>query len=251
MATNYDILASVYDILDFGNFAEALTPRLVDYALRNDWMGRRIVSLGCGTGRGLQWLAQHGYLLTGVDQSEAMLEQAKASISGGRGSVDWQQQDILSLEGINGMDMALALNVLCEMESLKQLEAAFHCIRKTLHEGRLLIFDLYTIEGLVIRYQTGDKLLHDTDDLTVFSKNHYDFERQIQVRDYYIYTRPENDLWQRQMASRTMRAYPVQAVVALAKRASFDINTIITPDLAPYHPGKPNTERVIMLAKAI
>ncbi|MCA9885562.1 MAG: class I SAM-dependent methyltransferase [Anaerolineae bacterium] len=251
MATNYDILAPVYDILDFGNFADALTPRLVEYALRNDWMGRRIVSLGCGTGRGLQWIAQHGYLLTAVDQSEAMLEQAKNSISSGRGTVDWRQQNLLSLEGIGGMDMAIALNVLCEMDNLKQLEAAFQSIRQTLQEGRLFIFDLYTIEGLVIRYQTGDKLLHEADDLIVYSKNYYDFERQIQMREYHIYRRQEDDLWQRQTAERTMRAYPIQAVVALAKRANFDVATIVTPDLLTYDPGKPHIERVIMLAKAI
>jgi SAM-dependent methyltransferase len=250
MSNEYTALAPIYDSLEMGNFAEALTPKLIDYALRHEWMGRRILSLGCGTGQGLPWLAHHGYLITAVDQSEAMLSIAKDTLKSSRGTVDWHQQDILSLQGIDGVDMALALNVLSEFSNLKELEAAFNAIRKTLREERLFIFDFYTIEGLVIRQQSGDQMLHDDDKLTVFSKNRYDYERQIQTRHFMIYHHENDDMWRRVDAHRVLRSYPIQAVVALVKRANFDISAVLTTDLQSYDPGKAHTERVIILAKS-
>ncbi|QPC81539.1 class I SAM-dependent methyltransferase [Phototrophicus methaneseepsis] len=250
MSNDYDALAPVYDILEIGNFAEALTPMLVDYALRHEWMGRRIMSVGCGTGKGLSWLAQHGYLLTAVDQSEAMLTVAKENLKSSRGTIDWHQQNILKLEGIDNMDMVLALNVMGELNTLKELETAFQAIRRTLHNERLFIFDIYTIEGLVIRQQSGDQLLQDQDNLTVFATNHYDYERQIQARHYRIYHQQSDQQWQRVDAKRTLRSYPIQAVLALVKRAKFEVATVLTHDLQPYDPGKAHTERVIILAKS-
>ena len=78
MSDDYAVLASIYETLGMANFAETLTPRLLDYAQSHDWIGRRAVDLGCGTGASVRWFANHGYNITGIDLSPSMLQDRQA-----------------------------------------------------------------------------------------------------------------------------------------------------------------------------
>ncbi|MEL7436267.1 MAG: class I SAM-dependent methyltransferase, partial [Chloroflexota bacterium] len=80
MPSNYDILAEIHDEIGIGDFAERMTSRLLDYAQRNDWMGRQIAVLGSGSSESIRWLAQHSYVVTGVEQSQRMLELTQSAL---------------------------------------------------------------------------------------------------------------------------------------------------------------------------
>jgi SAM-dependent methyltransferase len=240
----YDTLATIHDEIQLGEFASVMTPRLIDAAQRSGWMGRRILDLSCGSGISLQWLMKHGYLVTGVDTSEAMLRLARQRIEG---DVTLKQQSILNLHNIDDMDMAIALDTLHELGSLRELENVFRQIHALLRDDKFFIFDMYTIEGLVQRYQSGDTIEHDQNGLLILTRNDYDYERQTQTRQYTILQRLE-DTWTRSDTRRVLRAYPVQAIAALIKRCQYDIVRVFRPSMDDYKPGH-SASRVIFMAQ--
>jgi len=248
MATHEEIIARIYVPLNMGAYSDNMLPKLIQYALQNNWMGRHIVVLGSGTGRGLAWIARHGYILTAVEKSPEMLALAQSNVETSRSNINWQRQDLLDLSNIRNMDLVLAIDVFAEVDGLKMLEHAFERIFGTLREGRLLIFDLPTIEGLVTQHYEGDRLALDSDNLTVFVRNQYDFERNVLSQRFLIMAHDANDTWHRHEVQRTLRAYPIQAVVALLRRKGFQVSALLTPDMKPYEPGAAGIGRVVFVA---
>ncbi|MCH7814538.1 MAG: class I SAM-dependent methyltransferase, partial [Planctomycetes bacterium] len=77
----YDAWSEVYDT--DGNPLVLLEDPVV-----RGWLGqvegRRIVDVGCGTGRHTQWLAQAGAEVVALDCSLGMMSRARAKVAGGR-----------------------------------------------------------------------------------------------------------------------------------------------------------------------
>ena len=121
--------------------------------------------------------------------------------------LQWQQQDIRNLDdSIGTVDMALALDVMSEMDALRDLEAVFKGVHRVLGPNKLFIFDMYTIEGLTQAGLSSDSIAHnDRANLTVFSHTEYDYERQMQTLQYTIFRR-EGVTWTRSEATRILRA---------------------------------------------
>jgi len=247
MPDDYQILARIHDEIHMGGFARNMTGRLVDYAQRNDWMGRQITDVGCGTGASVQWLSQHGYIVTGIDKSPEMLQVAKDNLAAQGMNATMIASDFRAVNEVKEQDMVLCLNVLNELKNIRELEQAFQHIRGMLKDKKFFIFDMYTIEGLVMRNQAGYMLEHDDNGLTIFVKNNFDYEKSIQERNYIIF-RQGDDGWQREEAQRVLRAYPIQGVTALVKRSGFDVKHVLTMNMTEYSPSD-STPRIIVLAE--
>lgn len=247
MSGDYQILASIHDEIHMGGFAQNMTGRLVDYAQRNNWMGRQITDVGCGTGESVRWLTQHGYIVTGIDKSSAMLEIAEHALQAQGMSARMIEADFRSVNDVNDQDMVICLNTLNELNNIRELEQAFQHLRGMLKQGKFFIFDMYTIEGLVMRNQDGYMLEHDSNGLTIFVGNNFDYEKSIQERNYMIF-RDSGNGWQRQDAQRILRAYPSQGVTALVKRSGFDVKHVLNMDMSEHTPGD-HTPRIIVLAE--
>lgn len=250
MPGDYALLAPIYDTVGMANYASTITPRLMDYAQRIDWLGRRIVVLGCGTGGAIEYLAQYPYTITGVDNTPEMLEFARRKLNESGGSIKWLQLDMRDTGNqIMQSDMVLALNVMNELNSLRDLEAVFATARKILEAGKLFIFDMITLQGLTEASQSAEKLLYDSpESLSVFHTCEYDFERQMQTLRYIIF-RQQNGVWQRSEARRILRAFPVQAVASLLQRNGFQIQTILNSKLEGYDPGVSHADKVVFVAE--
>ncbi len=72
---------------------------------------RRILDIGCGTGRHSVELARRGYDVTGVDLSDSMLERARTKARDLGVSIDFQRQDARTLPFSREFDLAI---MLCE-----------------------------------------------------------------------------------------------------------------------------------------
>ncbi len=249
MPGDYAVLAPIYDEIGMAEFARRITPRLIDFAQHLDWLGRRIVVLGCGTGASIEYLSQYPYTITGIDNSPEMLELAKRKLSDPGLSLRWQQLDIRELNLQGGLvDLVLTLNTLNEMNSLRELETVFGAVQRVLESEKLFIFDMMTVQGLTEAGMAGDDLLYDAPaSLSVVATNEYDHERQMQTTHYRVFQR-QGEGWQRKEARRVLRAFPVQAIGSLLQRAGFTIRRILDENLEIYEPGVSRAGRVIFIA---
>jgi len=72
---------------------------------------KRILDIGCGTGRHAIELAKRGYTVTGIDLSESQLNHAKQKAQAEQVSVDFQQADARHLQFRDEFDFTI---MLCE-----------------------------------------------------------------------------------------------------------------------------------------
>ncbi len=252
MSGDYATLASIYDTVGMADYATAITPKLMDYAQHMDWLGRRIVILGCGSGGEIEYLSQYPYTITGVDSAPEMLEVARRKMDIPGLSVKWLQLDIRDTGNqimASTADLVLALNVMNELNSLRDLETVFATAQRILDAGKLFIFDMMTLQGLSTAGSTTSEIIHDDgQSLTVFSGKDFDYERQMQTINYLIF-RQHGGSWFRAEARRVLRAFPVQAVASLLQRNKFNIRTIINNRLENYDPAVSRADRVIFFAE--
>lgn len=249
MPADYAVLAPIYDKLGMADFAQSMTPRLIDYAQRLDWLGRRILDLGCGTGASLEWLIRRNYVTIGVDESPQMLELCRQKLDAVNLPHDVRVGDIRQLStDVGMMDMVLALDVINELNSLRDLETLFTSVNNVLAAEKLFIFDMHTIEGLCQQGLTSDQIVYNQADLTVITSSSYDFERQIHERRYLVFQR-QGDSWQRSEGGRVLRGYPAQAVASLLQRCGFQVMKAVTTSFGDFEPGISRADRIFVLAQ--
>lgn len=250
MPGDYAVLAPIYDEVGMSDYTQRLTPRLIDYAQNIDWLGRRIAVLGCGTGTSIQYLAQYPYNITGVDNSPEMLEIARQKLGSPGISLRWLQLDIRDPgTQVGTVDLVLALNIMNELNSLRELETVFGGVQKMLDTGKLFIFDMITIQGLTEEGLAGNRLVYNnSQNLTVFTIGEYDYERQMHTSQYLIFRKGKSD-WERTEARRILRAFPVQAVASLLQRSSFSLRAILNTNLEVYDPATSRAPRVLFVAE--
>lgn len=246
MAGEYAALAPVYTRSGLADYSVRVTERLHDYAQAHEWMGRHILDLGCGTGAVMNWFVQNRprLQLIGVDNEPAMLNVAREKIGN---AAQFYEQDLRSLSDIREIDMALAINVINEIDSIRELGAVFENVHKTLNPGKLFIFDLHTTEGLANQGAVGDQGIVDEPDLAVFSHNDYDYEQQIYTCEYTIFNQVEGE-WARGNGTRKLRSFPVQAVAVLLRRSGFEISTLLNENFNRLNTPTPGTLRVFFIA---
>lgn len=129
MATDrYDIVAALFD----GLIRHAGAP------------GRRLLDVGCGTGKAAISMQELGYSATGVDLSPAMLEHARRKASGT--GIDFVQADMRDLPQLGQFDVAIAVgDVLNHLLDESDLVATLSGVRRQLRPGGLLVFDVNTL----------------------------------------------------------------------------------------------------------
>lgn len=251
MSGDYDVLAPVYDEIGMADYARLMTPRLLDYAQGIDWLGRRIAVIGCGTGASVEYLSQYSFNVFGVDLSPEMLAVAQQKITDPGVSVRWLQSDVRTALNVAGgaVDLVLALNLLNDLNNLRELESVFANVLNNLEAGKLFIFDLETVQGLAEAGGVGDRLLYNMPArLTAFMSNEFDYERQMLISNY-LFFRKDVGGWTRSEAKRVARAFPVQAIVSLLQRSGFILKALMNMRMEAYDPAKSRSSRVIFVAQ--
>lgn len=249
MPADYRILAPIYDTIGLADYTADLIARLYDYAQSNfDFVGRKALDIGCGTGAVSRYLAKRGMNVIALDQSPEMLAIARSSLDTSGLGLQWLVGDARALPAIlEEVDIAFALDMLNELNTLRDLETVFGQVYNALGGGKLFCLNLITIEGLAERGRASG-LLHDDHQLTVFVQNSFDYDRQANTTRYTVFRRNGN-LWGREEASQVLRGFPVQAVSALLQRIGFDIVALLTPTLQPFDPPASHADRVIWIVQ--
>jgi len=244
----YSVLAPIYERIGLGDFAIDITPRIIQFAQQNDWTGRSIADLGAGTGASTRWLANRGYVTTAIDHSEEMLTTAQRMLATDGLSVSYEQRDIRELEGYPGsFDMALALDVMNEFSSLREIEQVFRAVAGVLEPRKWFVFDVCTIQGLSEAGRDLERIIFEDPNLLVLTRTAYDHDRQISEIEYVAFHR-DGDYWRRFDCARTLRGYPIQALATLLQRTGFTVKTMVTSALTAYEPGVTRSDRMLIFA---
>jgi SAM-dependent methyltransferase len=136
----YDALAPAYDdftgTLDYEPWLAEVLPRLERYRLP----GKRLLDVGCGTGKSLIPMLERGWEASGCDISPAMLAIARAKI----GDVArLELADMRELPRLGEFDLVWSLNDSVNyLADGAELEAALAGMRRNLAPGGLIVFDV-------------------------------------------------------------------------------------------------------------
>jgi SAM-dependent methyltransferase len=119
---------------------DSLTEDIAFYLDQAKQFGQPILELACGTGRIAIPIAQQGFEIVGIDQSESMLARAKQKAAN-QYPVTWHQGDIRSFNLKRKFNMIfLPFNSIAFLHDRKSVSDCFECVRNHLdNDGRFLL----------------------------------------------------------------------------------------------------------------
>ena len=223
----YSKLAYIYDNLmqdapyeDWhqlvSHFIERLNPR-----------GKKLLDLGCGTGKLSIRFAESGFEVTGVDMSEDMLAYAQAETIANGETVQYVQQDLRTLEGMNDFDIAFSLcdvmNYITDEEELKQV---FTRIATSLSENGLFIFDVHSVNHFEhnMKNQIFSEIYEDLTYIWLCSEGERTGEL---IHDLTFFLQSEqNNLYERFDETHIQRTFSISTYQQLLQSAGFEIHQV-------------------------
>jgi len=176
VASAYDDWAETYDTIQ--NLTRDLAAQTLKQADLN-FAGRRIIEVGCGTGRNTEWLVgpvAGAAAIVALDFSEEMLKRARARVNDPR--VRFVQQDVRATWPL-GNSTADIVVVMLVLEHVEHLEPIFAEAARTLKAGgEIFICELHPtlqLMGKQARFtnaRTGENTL-----VTAYLHQTHDYEK--------------------------------------------------------------------------
>ena len=145
---NFDLYTSYYDLLyadkKYSKEADFISELLAQYGPN----GKQILELGCGTGIHAGYLAQKGYKIHGIDQSDTMLELAKKRASENDAEIanrlSFDQGDLRDFKVADKYDSVISLfDVVSYLPDNTALKQSLTTIKNCLRPDGLFVFDVW------------------------------------------------------------------------------------------------------------
>jgi SAM-dependent methyltransferase len=137
----YELLAPFYDLYthDYGH--DDWLANIEAIAVEHGLSGRRLLDVGCGTGKSFLPMLARGYDVTACDISPGMVERARSSTG-----ADVFVADARDLPDVGSFDIAMALDdALNYVLSDEELEMVFEGVARNLRPGGIFVFDLNSL----------------------------------------------------------------------------------------------------------
>lgn len=222
---------------------------------------RTVLDLGCGTGTLTELLADVGYDMIGIDNSEEMLNLALAKRERSGKDILYLLQDMREFElyGTAGAVISVcdSLNYLLEEEEVCR---TFRLVNNYLYPEGVFIFDFNT----VYKYETviGDATIAENrEDCSFIWENYYDEENQINEYDLTVFVREAEDIrledtaeasrsggWFRRFTeTHYQRGYTLETMVRLVKQSGLQFVKAIDADT--HGEVRSESERIYVIAR--
>ncbi|HEX8103681.1 MAG TPA: class I SAM-dependent methyltransferase [Solirubrobacteraceae bacterium] len=139
----YEAMADFYDEFTAGHRDSLWCDALETIAREAGLRGRRLLDVGCGTGRSFLPMLARGYAVTACDVSPAMLAEARRK-AGGRATL--LEHDMRALPRVGEFDLVWSLgDALNYLGTTGELRATFEGAARNLAPGGLLLVDVNTL----------------------------------------------------------------------------------------------------------
>lgn len=229
----------------------------VDYEAWGKWLKQQlhgqgitdglVLDLGCGTGTMTEILAEAGYDMIGVDNSEEMLAEAMEKRIESGHDILYLLQDMQEFE-LYGTVRAVvsvcdSLNYITEEE---ELEHVFALVNNYLDPQGIFLFDMNTI----YKYQTmiGDTTIAENRDEGSFIwENSYDEETGINTYELALFIPREDGLYEKTEEIHYQRAYSLEKIKELLKKAGLELLAVY--DAYTMEPPKKESGRLTFVAR--
>lgn len=244
----YTGFAEVYDLfmdnVPYEEWSRYLMGILEEYQVSQGL----VLELGCGTGKMTRLLAQAGYDMIGVDNSEEMLQLAKEA-EGEAEDILYLLQDMRDFE-LYGTVRAVvsvcdSLNYILEEE---ELLTVFQLVNNYLDPGGVFIFDLNTLYKY--REILGENTIcENREEGSFIWENYYDEEEQVNQYDLTLFVQePDSSgLYRKYEETHFQRGYELSRVIELLQQAGMEyINAF---DAFTREPVKTDSERIYVIAR--
>lgn len=245
---SYESFAQVYDLFMDNVPYEEWAEYVIDL-LKTDGIEEGLVlDLGCGTGKMTRLLAQAGYDMIGVDNSEEMLQIANEAEQGqAQKRILYLLQDMREFELYGTVRAVISvcdsMNYITGEEELGQV---FSLVNNYLDPGGLFLFDMNT----VYKYKEllGETTISENREEGSFIwENYFDEEDNINEYDLTLFIREKEDLYRRFQETHYQRAYDLETVKRLLEQAGLQF--VAAYDAFTREPVREDSERMYILAR--
>ena len=217
----YTNFAKVYDIfmdnIPYEEWAEYLDEILKEYHIPNNM----VLELGCGTGNMTELLADKGYDMIGVDNSEIMLEIAMEKMLKSGHDILYLLQDMQAFElyGTVGgiVSVCDSINYVTDERELKEV---FSLVNNYLDPRGIFVFDFNT--EYKYRELLGDRVIaEEREECSFIWDNYYNAEDKMNEYQLTLFVQNEDDkdLYRRYQEVHYQRAYTLEKIKTLIEKA--------------------------------
>lgn len=207
-----------------------------------------VLDLGCGTGIMTELLAEAGYDMIGIDQSEEMLERAAERKEQSGHDILYLCQDMREFE-LYGTVRAI-VSVCDSMNYVLEEEEFLHILTAAaenyLDYGGLFLFDLNT--EYKYRELLGEQTIAENREEGSFIwENSYDEKEKINEYELTLFIREDSGYYRKYEEVHYQRAYPLDTVKELAARSGLELLQIC--DAYTGEPAREDSERISVVCR--
>ena len=244
----YTGFAEVYDLfmdnVPYEQWAEYITGLLREYGIEDGL----VLDLGCGTGTMTELLAEAGYDMIGIDQSEEMLEEALEKKEASGHDILYLCQDMREFE-LYGTVRAIvcvcdSMNYILEEEEILDILSA--AAYNYLDYDGLFIFDLNT--EYKYREILGEQTIAENREKGSFIwENYYDEAQRINEYQLTLFVKEKEDLYRKFEETHYQRAYSLDTVRNLVERSG--LRLLHMYDAFTREPSREDSERIYVICQ--
>ncbi len=182
--SGYDPISELYDRInshvDYAGYADRVCRYLKDAGVPD---GALVCELGCGTGRMTRLMADAGYDMIGIDNSEGMLSVAMEA-EAADGEILYLLQDMCDFELYGTVGAAVCfLDGINHLTGSGEMERCFRLVHNYLDPKGVFFFDLNTPHKFETEYGKRDIIIEDGGDVLLWQN---DYNEKRRLCDFYL-----------------------------------------------------------------
>ena len=219
----YSGFAKVYDLFMDNIPYEEWTDYVKELFAEEGVKDGILLDLGCGTGSVTELLAESGFDMIGIDNSEEMLEIAMEKREESGHDILYLLQDMRKFElygTVKGVvSICDSMNYILDDEDLLDV---FKLVHNYLDNEGIFIFDMNTM----YKYEqilADNTFAEDREESSFIWENYYDEEEEINQYDLSLFVQEEDGRYRKYEETHLQRAYEQQCVEELIKESGLEL----------------------------
>jgi ubiquinone/menaquinone biosynthesis C-methylase UbiE len=247
--TLYNEFAEVYAKGEYPSLSQAVAeimPKLIKQYNMPD--KGALLDVACGEGSYAILMAENGWKVSGIDQSDEMLRLANHRALKSKVNVEFLKQDMRFLDFSDQFEIATCwFDSLNYMLTPDDLQSTINNISRALKPGGWFLFDMNTTYGLAVKWQkVRCYVQQETPDLIELHRTSYDFENHKACLKITWFVR-DGAFWEKFEEKHIERAFSINEIESYLNYAGFKVVEKFG-NLANMTPLLPDSNRVWFLA---